>query len=109
MKKSTLRKKSPVFRQGHRTGYQDGIAGTIKTTEDKFADVMESIESRSMTDREREIADINFVGGKKIGYHEGFAACSDQREREKTDLTLAGVVVIAMIAGAIGLAVGGVL
>ena len=113
MKKSRLRKKSPVFRQGHRTGYQDGIVEKLKTTgtgddEATFARNMADAD-KPQTRNEKIFADRYYELGKANGYDEGYADNEHDAQREKTDLTLAGVVIIALIAAAIGLAIGGVL
>lgn len=106
MKPSRLRKKSPVFRQGYRTGHQEGV--TMNNNDDAAAvgRRMAAAGENKMTEREEQIADTNYDLGERIGYERGYEDGCENAEREKTDLTLAGLIIVAVIAAAVGFGIG---
>lgn len=61
---------------------------------------------RKMTTREAEIADLNYKGGKRIGYDDGYQMGFQDGRRERIDHMFAGAVLVAIFAGVAGLAIG---
>ncbi|MCH8059345.1 MAG: hypothetical protein IIA11_02690 [Proteobacteria bacterium] len=89
MKNSSLRKKSPVFRQGYRTGRDVAAAFDVMCEQ--------TVEDR-MTVREKEIAEVNFTGGRRLGYREGAEDASRGAIRESGVSGIVVGVVVGMAA-----------
>lgn len=91
MRQSRLRKKSPVFRQGYHTGLQEGE--TMGTRFDK-------------DHASSEVYHSTWNDGYEAGYDQGRADAEREADKQKTDLTLAGLIIMAIIAGAVGFGIG---
>lgn len=104
MKASRLKRKSPAFRQGYRTGYQEGVS--MDNEQKKMAPGTDMESWREYCLRMRDQNTEEFLTGDIEGYRRGYADGRQQEEQERTDLTLAGVIITSVIAGAIGLTVG---
>lgn len=99
MKASRLRKKSPVFRQGYRTGYLEGVSMTNNNDDQAAA-------GRRMAAAGEEQTAVEIAGKYDRGFEAGYAEAAREAAREKTDLTLAGIAIVALIAGSVGFAIG---
>ena len=100
MKASRLRKKSPSFRQGYRNGFQDGTrAKTIKAGDDESS-------WQQYLDEMKEQNTEQYLAGDMEGYRRGYTDGGEQRDRDKTDLTLAGLSIMAVISAAVGFGIG---
>jgi len=94
MKRSSLRKKSPAFRQGYRTGRDTASDDQAAA----FGVMLAENAGQRMTEREEAIAEQNFQGGKRIGYCNGY---DDGLEKESR-IHIASTFIVAVLVAAAG-------
>lgn len=100
IKSSRLKRKSPVFRQGYRNGYADAL--NAKPTEGHASLEDWQLYVDQMKDRCAE----EYLAGDAEGYRRGYTEGREVGEYKATDLTLAALLVTAIVCAAAGMAVG---